>query len=305
MVSDTEPLVNPNSQLQSYYASFESRIGYLLFLGDSRHFGYYPKDTYWPFPINGALRAMEERLLNRLNLPRGAEVLDAGCGVGHVAIYMAQNGLHVQAIDIVDLHVEKARRNIRAAGLDKAITVRKMDYHHLDAFAAESFDGVYTMETVVHATDPEGVLAEFFRVLRPGGSIVMHEYDHCNLETAPKDLADSMECVNKYAAMPTNTRFDHGVLQRMLEDAGFQDVVLKDLSENITPMLWLFFVLAYIPYLIIRFLGLEAWFVNTVAGVNAYRGVKAKVWRYVAVSARKPGERRDDIGVAGEGKKIQ
>ncbi|MCJ1361695.1 hypothetical protein MMC16_000795 [Acarospora aff. strigata] len=305
MVSDTEPLVNPNPELQSYYASVESRIGYLLFLGGTRHFGYYPKDTSWPFPINGALRAMEERLFNQLDLPPSAEVLDAGCGVGHVAIYMAQKGLHVYGIDIIDRHVQKARRNIRAAGLEQAITARKMDYHHLDALPAASFDGVYTVETFVHATDPEGVLAEFLRVLRPGGSIVLYEYDHCDMGTAPKELAASMECVNKYAAMPTNRRFDRGVLQRMLEVAGFQDVVVTDLTENIRPMLLLFFVVAYIPYLIIRFFGLEPWFVNTVAGVNAYRGAKAKVWRYVAVSARKPGERRSDIGVAGEGKKIQ
>ena len=304
MGSDTEPLINPNPMVQRYYASLESRIGYLVFLGGTRHFGYYPKGTYSPFPINRALRAMEGHLFTRLNLPPGATVLDAGCGVGHVAIYMAQNGLHVQAIDIVDRHLEKAQRNVRAAGLEGAITARKMDYHHLDAFAAESFDGVYTIETFVHATDPEGVLAEFFRVLRPGGSIVLYEYDHCDLKSAPKEIAAAMEYINKYAAMPTNNRFEPGVLHRMLEDAGFKDVVLEDLSEHITPMLFLFFIVAYLPYLIIRLLGLEAYFVNTVAAVGIYRGAKAKVCRYVAVSARKPGERRVDI-VASEEKKIQ
>lgn len=265
--SDQEPLINFNQSLQSYYTSLESRIGYQLMLGGTRHFGYYESDTYWPFPINGALRAMEDHLFNTLELKQGTQVLDAGCGVAHVAIHMAEKGLLVQGIDVVDHHIMKAERNIEAQGLNAAVKVRKMDYHHLDAFAAASFDGVYTMETFVHATDPEGVLQEFLRVLKPGGKIALYEYDHRDMSTVSKNLRNSMDKINQYAAMPTNTRFDEGVLERMLEEAGFADIVVEDLSLNIRPMLRLFFVIAIIPYLFVTLFGLEAWFVNTVAGV--------------------------------------
>jgi ubiquinone/menaquinone biosynthesis C-methylase UbiE len=229
---------------------------------------------------------MEDHLFDTLGLKHGAQVLDAGCGVGHVAIHMAEKGLLVQGIDIVDHHIIKAKRNIEAQGLQAAVTVRKMDYHHLDAFAAASFDGIYTMETFVHATDPEAVLQEFLRVLKPGAKIALYEYDHRDLSIVSKDLRSSMNKVNEYAAMPTNTRFDEGVLEKMLEEAGFEDVVLEDLSLHIRPMLRLFYVIAIIPYLLITLFGLEAWFVNTVAGVQGYRG--RHIWRYVAVSARKP-----------------
>ncbi|KAJ8104348.1 S-adenosyl-L-methionine-dependent methyltransferase [Lipomyces tetrasporus] len=282
---DQEPLINPNRLLQDYYASLESRIGYRLVLGGTRHFGYYDADTYWPFPIKGALRAMEERLFDSLGLESGAKVLDAGCGVAHVAIYMARKGLHVQAIDVVNRHIHKAQRNIKAQGLEDRVTVRKMDYHHLDGFADESFDGVYTMETFVHATDPEAAAREFFRVLKPGGSLALYEYDHADL-TATPNVKVSLEQINKYAAMPALNRFGPGILQRIIEEAGFEEVVVKDLSINVTPMLRLFFVMAYIPYLFIRLFRLEAWFVNTVAGVEGYRG--RHLGRYVAVSGRKP-----------------
>lgn len=95
-----------------------------------------------------------------------------------------------------------------------------------------------------------------------------------------------MDQVNKFAAMPTNVH--EGVLLRMLEEAGFQDIVIENLSANIKPMLRLFFLLAIIPYLIIRLCGLEPWFVNTVAGVGAYLGNRRGLWRYIAVTARKP-----------------
>ena len=286
MASDHEPLINPNQSLQSYYASLESRIGYRLVLGGTRHFGYYEKDKYWPFPINVALRAMEDHLFDTLGLQKGAQVLDAGCGDGYVSIHLAQRGLRMQGIDVVDRHLQKARHNVKKAGLENAITVRKMDYHHLDGFAEDGFDGAYTMETFVHATDPETSLAEFYRVLKPGGTIALYEYDHSNLSSAPSDLQNSMKQINKYASMPANAMFDKGVLEKMMTEAGFVDVRVRDLTTNITPMLRLFFFLAYIPFLIVKFLGLQAWFVNSTAGVEAYRG--REFVRYVAVSAKKP-----------------
>lgn len=37
----SEPLINENKELQSYYQSLESRVGYRLVLGGTRHFGYW------------------------------------------------------------------------------------------------------------------------------------------------------------------------------------------------------------------------------------------------------------------------
>lgn len=143
------------------------------------------------------------------------------------------------------------------------------------------------METFVHATDPEAALAQFYRVLRPGGCLALFEYDHESLEDSPDAMARSMRIINKFAAMPTNTLSHPGVFKRMLEDAGFTDVVVRDYSDNIRPMTRLFYVIACVPYFIITLLGLERYFVNTVAGVQSYRGHGR--WRYLAISATKPG----------------
>ncbi|KAK0613072.1 methyltransferase type 11 [Bombardia bombarda] len=265
----TRPIIDDNRMLESYYMSLESRIGYL---GGTRHFGYYEPGTYWPFPIGRALRAMEAKLFDNLNLPEGSKVIDAGCGVGHVAIYMAKRGLRVTAFDFVENHV----------------TVQRMDYHHLESIPDESYDGVYTCETFVHANNLEAVLAGFYRILRPGSRVVMHEYDN-ELE-APKEVPrafEDMATVNYYAAMLTNARSHPGFYKQILEDAGFEDVVVQDLSANIRPMLRLSFVFAFIPYFFIKLFHLERLFPNTVAGAQGY--LYQKHWRYLAISATKPG----------------
>ncbi|KAI1081432.1 S-adenosyl-L-methionine-dependent methyltransferase [Whalleya microplaca] len=287
--SEGKPQINSNPQLQSYYASLESRIGYRFLLGGTRHFGYWDHDKYWPFPLSRALRSMEDRLGEALALPSGSQVLDAGCGVGHVALHMAKAfGLKVEAIDIVDHHVAKARRNVERSGLPGGtIGVRKMDYHHLESLKSKSFDGIYTMETFVHATQPKAVLAGFRRLLRPGGRLVMFEYDHNALPDSPQDLAASMAMVNQYSAMPTNAISHPGVIRQMVEDAGFEDIVVRDYSDNIRPMTRIFFLLAIVPYFFIRLFKLERYFINTVAGVESYRG--HGYWHYIAISATAPG----------------
>ncbi|KAI0109694.1 S-adenosyl-L-methionine-dependent methyltransferase [Nemania sp. FL0031] len=282
------PLINPNPQLQSYYCSLESRAGYRLLLGGTRHFGYWDSNTYWPFPLSSGLRRMEEKLAEALSLPTGSRILDAGCGVGHVALYLAKSrGLLVEAIDVVDHHVVKAIQNVKQSGLPEGtVRVSKMDYHHLEIFDDQSFDGIYTMETLVHATDAKAVLAGFYRLLRPGGRLVQFEYDHEVLgKKSPWGMAQHLKIINNYAALPMFTISEPGILKSMLEESGFQDVVVRDYSANIRPMTRFFFLLAIIPYIFIRLFRLERYLINTIAGVGLYLGYGH--WHYLAISATK------------------
>lgn len=271
--------------IQDYYATRESRWGYKLFLGNTRHFGWYDRPSEFGFPINRALRAMEAQLFARLNLQPGATVLDAGCGVADVATYMARHGLYVEAIDLVDRHIKLARRNIETRQLGEKIKVTKMNYQAL-AFDDNVFDGVYTMETFVHATDPLQALKEFHRVLKPGGRVVLFEYDRAPDAAMPDKAARAFRDVNTYASMPTFQRFTYGVPERLLKEAGFEDIEVEDLSLKILPMLRLFATAAYLPYQLIRLLKQEHRFVNAMSAVEYYR--YRKYLRYVAITANTP-----------------
>ncbi|KAK2602009.1 hypothetical protein QQS21_004435 [Conoideocrella luteorostrata] len=287
--ANSTPVVNDNHMLRGLYESAESRIGYWLLLGNTRHFGYWEKDTYRMFPLGGPLRRMEEKMYRLLDVAPGSQVLDAGCGVGHVALYMAKHGLRVTAIDVTDHHLAKAKRNVARSGeIGSLVSVKKMDYHHLETLESGSHDGVYTMETLVHATEPLEAVKGFYRILRPGGHVAMHEYDHDyeSDEAIGKTLARLMKEVSQYGAMPTWQRAKRGYYKRLLEEAGFVDVREYDYSENVRPMLRLFWLIAAIPYYFIVFFHLEKYFVNAIGGARGYHA--QKYWRYVAISGRKP-----------------
>lgn len=228
-------------------------------------------------------------MFERLNLPEGASVLDAGCGIAHVALFMARRGLRVTCIDVVEHHVKKARENIRQSGLPNGqVTVRRADYHNLDWIPDASFDGIYTMETLVHATDLKTVLRGFYRILKPGGRLVEHEYEMVDIVPAIEAsyFRDDIKSVIRQGAMPLDLMRE-GHLKETLEDIGFVDVNIRDYSENVRPMLRLFFWMAAIPFVILKILCLEKYFVNTVAGFGGLWGQDN--WRYISISASKPG----------------
>lgn len=268
---------SPNPSVQEYYTRLESRLGYWLFLGNARHCGFWEKETVWPFPIGKAQRAMEKKLYERLALPSGSKVLDAGAGSGIVALFMAKRGLQIQAIDLTPIHVKQAKHNIQAAGLDDLVSIELGDYHNLSSLKDSSLDGAYTMETFVHADDPAKVLRNFYRLLKPGGVLVLHEADfHWDSEMLQKVLRLS-HCQNT---------LKEGAYEELLKEAGFKDINVEDLTRNALP-LWRFFgILAAVPYKIFQLLGVQDRFVNVMVGAEAYRN--REQGRYISVRAVKP-----------------
>ncbi|KAL2428702.1 S-adenosyl-L-methionine-dependent Diels-Alderase iccD [Exophiala dermatitidis] len=265
-----------NPSVQEYYSSLESRLGYWLLLGNTRHCGLYPKRQISPFSISKAQRVMEDHVFDRLGLAPGSRVLDAGAGSGYVAIHMAQKGLNVQAIDITPIHLEDARMNVDKRGLQDKVDVRFGDYHDLSDSSDASFDGIYTMETFVHADEPIKVLRNFYRLLRPGGVLVLNEADFNRNSELLQDVLRLSHCQNTLA---------QGALAEMLKEVGFTDVDVEDLTDEVLPLWRLFGVIGYVPYRVLKFFGLHTRFTNLMAGVETY--LHWGEGRYISVRAVK------------------
>lgn len=101
-------------------------------------------------------------------LPDGPRVLDAGCGTGRMLPYLAARGCQVQGVDLSSEMLRCARRD---HGEFPTRVGTLLDLDEPDS----TFDGVFSWYSTVHSPDEElrRIVAEFHRVLRPGGHVVL------------------------------------------------------------------------------------------------------------------------------------
>ena len=279
------PEADQERRVRSYFLKPESRIFYRLFLRGTKHFGYYPPGSRH-LSMLSAMRMMEDKLGTTLQLPPGSWVLDAGCGEGNVAIHMATRfGLQVEGVDLLELSLDKAHKKTRKLGLEDLLGFHRRDYADLK-FPDQTFDGAYTMETLVHAFDHERALQELLRVLKPGGKLALFEYS-----IAPRHQLNAAEQASfdfsvEGGAMPSLPSFIHGAFPEILERAGFVAASVQDITDRVIPMLKRFARIGYLPYQLGRLLGLQGELVNCTCAVQVYR--HRRVWRYNIVTAERP-----------------
>lgn len=119
------------------------------------------------------------RRLVELAAPAAGEaVLDVACGRGAVLVPAAEAvgpGGRAVGIDLAPEMVELATRELRARGLGNA-EARSGDGEDLSGFEAGEFDLVTCGFSIFFFPAPETALAEFRRVLRPGGAVAISSW---------------------------------------------------------------------------------------------------------------------------------
>ena len=113
-------------------------------------------------------RALESKAQRAPGAPACAEVLEAGCGTGHLSKSLQERyGWRMTPLDLGREGLDYAR----GYGLERLVQGNVTAL----PFAAEAFDALVSMDVIVHLPRGEegGALAEFARVLRPGGLLVL------------------------------------------------------------------------------------------------------------------------------------
>lgn len=107
--------------------------------------------------------------VRKLNQAQG-HVLEVGVGTG-LSLPGYKADLDVTGIDLSPEMLEKAHERVEKLGLPRK-TLLVMDASRL-AFADESFDAAAVMYVMTVVPDPQAVMAEIWRVLRPGGAAIV------------------------------------------------------------------------------------------------------------------------------------
>ncbi|KAK9106054.1 hypothetical protein Scep_022898 [Stephania cephalantha] len=178
------------------------------------------------FVSTGGIETTKE-FVAKMHLKPGQKVLDVGCGIGGGDFYMAEN-FDVEVLGI-DLSI-----NMVSFALERAIGRKcSVEFEVADCTTKEypdnSFDVIYSRDTILHIQDKPALFKKFFKWLKPGGMVLISDYCKC---AGPPSI--------KFAEYIKQRGYDlHDVeaYGQMLKEAGFSDVVAEDRTDQFLKVL--------------------------------------------------------------------
>lgn len=151
--------------------------------------------------------------LSHFPLGRKSRILEVGCGTGRTACWLAKKGCDVTAIDIRTEMLRKAQ--IRAE--KEGVQARLMEGNACEIpFSSHEFD-VVLAESVTVFTDHQRSIAEYHRVLRPGGKL--YDREMLALKRHPKKVTQAIYKLYGVKKVPTLEEW-----LASLRNANFQEV---------------------------------------------------------------------------------
>jgi SAM-dependent methyltransferase len=147
---------------------------------------------------------------------RGRSVLEVGCGAGVDLARFAKGGARVTGVDLAASAIDLARANFAQQRLDGAFEVA--DGEALP-FPDNSFDLVYAHGVVQYTANPQKLVAECRRVLKPGGEAIFQVYNRVSWLNA---LSKLMKVGLEHDDAPVLLKFSIPEFRRLL--AGFRAV---------------------------------------------------------------------------------
>jgi tocopherol O-methyltransferase len=171
-------------------------------------------------------------LAQRGALLPGSVVLDAGCGVGGSALWLAENyDAQVTGINVCERQLRHARRAARSRGLSDLVSFEQRDYT-ATRFPDASFDVVWALESMCYALSTRDFLEEAFRVLRPGGRLLVADGFRAKRPFSDSDERLVQSVLDGWVCPDVNTPDE---LVSDMQNEGFVEIAFDDETEHVLP----------------------------------------------------------------------
>jgi tocopherol O-methyltransferase len=152
--------------------------------GEHMHHGYYGRSGNNKVNRRQAQIDLIEELLawagytDKNSLTNPKTIIDVGCGIGGSSLYLAQKfDANVTGITLSPVQANRGTDRAKNAGLEEKVQFQVANALEMP-FPDNQFDLVWSLESGEHMPDKTQFLAECYRVLRPGGKLILATWCH-------------------------------------------------------------------------------------------------------------------------------
>jgi cyclopropane fatty-acyl-phospholipid synthase-like methyltransferase len=161
-----------------------------------------------------------------LGVGTGTRLLEVGSGSGGPAVWLAAaRGCRVTGVDINQHGVRNAAALAQARGLADRARFETVDASRPLPFDPASFDAVVSNDAMCHIGNRSAVLADWYRVLRPGGRVLFTDAMVVTGLVSHEELA-TRSSIGFYLFVPP------GLNEALLAEAGFTVLEVRDVTDN-------------------------------------------------------------------------
>ena len=140
--------------------------------------------------------------LNDINFPENARVLDVGCGTG------AQSRTLIKRPDVIEVVGADKAKYLLSRARDLSHGIKGLTFVEASGdslpFNTESFDVIVAHTLLTHVAKPESVIAEFYRLLQPGGTLAICDGDFSTMSAAIGDRDPLQVCADSFIKHSVN-----------------------------------------------------------------------------------------------------
>jgi tocopherol O-methyltransferase len=272
-----------------YYETCESDYRLLWDLDHSHamHAGYWDDQVK---TLREALKRENEILAEIAHIKKGEKVLDAGCGVGGSAIFLAEHyQCEVVGITLSKKQVHTAREKSKQALVEPQPSFQVMDYTCM-SFPDHFFDVVWGIESICHAVDKSLFIKEAFRVLKPGGRLIVADGFAMPYLCSVKEQYQMERWLKGWGVQALDTA---QLFEKHLKDYGFKNTLFKDVTSHVLPSSKRLYLYSWPAILISKLGELAGWRSNSQtenlhSARCQYQTLKKGLWQYGIFYAEKP-----------------